>query len=45
MTDDTATLTKIFAGSVPYFLLIILAAIIVINIPELATWLPKIMLS
>ena len=45
VTDDTATLTKIFAGSVPYFLLIILAAIIVINIPELATWLPKIMLS
>ena len=44
VTDDTATLTKIFAGSVPYFLLIILAAVIVINIPELATWLPEIML-
>ena len=44
VTDDTATLTKIFAGSVPYFLLIILAAVIVINIPELATWLPEVML-
>lgn len=42
--DRTATLAKIFAGSTPYFLLIILASLIVLAIPALATWLPGLML-
>ena len=44
VTDETATLTKIFAGSVPYFVLIIVAALIVISFPQMATWLPEVML-
>ncbi len=39
--DPTATLQKIFIGSFPYFLLILVAALIVILIPQLATWLPR----
>lgn len=41
--DPTATLGKIFAGSTPYFLLIIVAALIVLAFPSLATWLPRAM--
>ena len=44
VTDKTATLGKIFAGSVPYFILIIVAAVIVLALPVLATWLPQFML-
>mgnify|MGYP000268268486 FL=1 len=42
--DPTATLSKIFAGSFPYFLLILVAAFIVLFIPALANWLPAVML-
>ena len=42
--DPTATLSKIFIGSFPYFLLILAAAFIVLFIPQLANWLPAIML-
>ncbi len=42
--DPTATLGKIFAGSTPYFILILVAALLVLFIPGLATWLPKAML-
>lgn len=44
VTDKTATLGKIFAGSTPYFILILVAALIVLFIPGLATWLPAAML-
>ena len=44
VTDPTATLGKIFAGSTPYFLLILLAALIVLFVPGLANWLPDYML-
>lgn len=44
VTDPTVTLGKIFAGSTPYFLLILLAAMIVLFVPGLANWLPQIML-
>ena len=44
VTDPTATLGKIFLGSTPYFILILIAALIVIFVPSLATWLPKAML-
>ena len=43
VTDKTATLGKIFAGSTPYFLLILVAALIVLAFPGLATWLPNYM--
>ena len=36
--DPTATLSKIFIGSFPYFLLILAAAFIVLFIPQLANW-------
>ncbi len=42
--DPTASLGSIFIGSVPYFLLILLAAFIVLFMPWLATWLPGFML-
>ena len=42
--DPTATLGKIFAGSTPYFLLIIVAALLVLFFPGLATVLPQMML-
>lgn len=42
--DPTATLSKIFIGSFPYFVLILVAAFIVLFIPQLANWLPDIML-
>ena len=42
--DKTATLGKIFRGSFPYFILILVAALLVLWIPVLATWLPKAML-
>ena len=42
--DPTATLSKIFIGSFPYFVLILVAAFIVLFIPALANWLPAIML-
>lgn len=42
--DKEATLGMIFKGSTPYFLLIIVAALIVLWFPWLATWLPKLMI-
>lgn len=42
--DPTASLGKIFKGSFPYFLLILVAAFIVLMVPQLANWLPAIML-
>jgi tripartite ATP-independent transporter DctM subunit len=38
--DPTATLGKIFKGSFPYFVLILVAAFIVLLFPALASWLP-----
>ncbi len=42
--DSSVTLGQIFYGSTPYFILILVAALIVLLIPGLATWLPKLML-
>ncbi len=44
VTDQSATLGKIFAGSTPYFILILVAALIVLLVPGLASWLPNYML-
>ena len=43
VTDPTATLSKIFIGATPYFLLILVAALVVLLIPALASWLPGLM--
>ena len=42
--DPTATLSMIFRGAVPYFLLILVAAVLVLLVPGLASWLPKVAL-
>ncbi|SIT04519.1 TRAP transporter, DctM subunit [Roseivivax lentus] len=42
--DPDVTLGQIFVGSTPYFLLILVAALIVLFVPALATWLPQAML-
>jgi len=42
--DPTASLSKIFKGSFPYFILILIAAFIVLFFPQLANWLPQYML-
>ena len=39
--DKTVTLSEIFKGSVPYWILILLIAVIVLLFPALATWLPS----
>jgi len=39
--DPTATLQKIFIGSAPYFVLILVAAAIVLMVPSLSSWLPN----
>jgi len=38
--DATVRLGEIFSGAIPYWLLIVAVAIIVLAVPELATWLP-----
>lgn len=42
--DPSVTLGQIFLGSTPYFILILVAALIVLLLPGLATWLPQMML-
>ena len=42
--DPTATLGKIFMGATPYFVLILVAALIVLMVPWLATALPRAMI-
>ena len=44
LPDKTVSLGTIFKGSAPYFVLILVAAMLVIVIPGLATWLPQVML-
>lgn len=44
LPDKTVSLGTIFKGSAPYFVLILVAAVLVIAIPSLATWLPRVML-
>ena len=41
--DKKVTLAQIFIGSTPYFLLILVAALLVLWLPWLATWLPRLM--
>jgi len=44
VSDRTVTLAQIFIGATPYFLLILVAALLVLWFPWLATWLPQLML-
>ncbi|MBT7876735.1 MAG: TRAP transporter large permease subunit, partial [Gammaproteobacteria bacterium] len=41
--DSSVTLSEIFIGAVPYWLLMLFVAVLVIVFPELATWLPGLM--
>ena len=41
VSDPEATLGKIFKGAIPYWLLLLLLASLIIIFPEIATWLPK----
>ena len=40
--DPSVTLSDIFAGSVPYWIMILIIAIAVVAIPSLASWLPTV---
>ena len=39
--DNTVTLGEIFRGSIPYWILILVVAILVLVFPQLANWLPQ----
>ena len=41
VSDPEVTLGRIFKGSIPYWLLLLLLAFLIIIFPEIATWLPK----
>ena len=44
LPDKSVTLGQIFKGSTPYFICILIAAMLVLVVPSLATWLPSIAL-
>ncbi|MEP3277268.1 MAG: TRAP transporter large permease [Stappiaceae bacterium] len=44
VSDPEATLSRIFLGSIPYWIILLLLVFIVAAFPELATWLPSKML-
>lgn len=41
--DRAVTLNTIFRGSIPYWILIVVVAVLVLAVPQLATWLPETM--
>jgi C4-dicarboxylate transporter DctM subunit len=43
VSDPEATLGKIFLGSVPYWILLIVLVFLIAFFPSLATWLPSLM--
>jgi len=40
VSDPEATLSRIFKGSIPYWIILLLLVLIIATFPELATWLP-----
>ena len=44
LPDKSVTLGQIFKGSTPYFICILIAAMLVLVVPSLATWLPNVAL-
>ena len=44
LPDKSVTLGQIFKGSTPYFICILIAAMLVLLVPSLATWLPNVAL-
>ncbi|MCP4379846.1 MAG: hypothetical protein GY798_00185 [Hyphomicrobiales bacterium] len=44
VSDPQATLARIFTGSIPYWIILLLLVLIVAIFPGLATWLPAKML-
>ncbi len=45
LKDDEVTLGMMFRGAVPYWILLLLVIVLVGLFPQLATWLPKLMIS
>ena len=43
--DKQATLSEIFKGSIPYWMLMLVVMLMIWRWPEIATWLPTLMLS
>ncbi len=41
VTDPEATLARIFIGSIPYWIILLLLVLIIATFPALATWLPS----
>lgn len=41
VTDPEATLARIFVGSIPYWIILLLLVLIIATFPVLATWLPS----
>jgi C4-dicarboxylate transporter DctM subunit len=39
--DPTLTLTEIFKGSIPYWIMMLVVALLILAVPELASWLPN----
>jgi len=42
--DKNVTLMQIFIGSTPYWIMLMIVMIAIANVPEIATWLPKIVM-
>ena len=42
--DSDVTLSDIFKGSIPYWLIIILVASLIMVFPEISLWLPNLLL-
>jgi C4-dicarboxylate transporter, DctM subunit len=43
ISDPDATLTRIFQGSIPYWIILLLLVFIIAAVPGVATWLPSLM--
>ena len=41
VVDPEATLAKIFRGSVPYWIILLLLVVLIAAFPAIATWLPS----
>ena len=43
VSDPEATLARIFQGSIPYWIILLLLVLIIAAVPGVATWLPSLM--
>jgi C4-dicarboxylate transporter, DctM subunit len=45
LNDDKITLVQLFGATIPYWLMILVVVILVALFPEIASWLPSLMLG